>query len=113
MKARLLPLSSDYYSSINLFLFDFNFTQVSVTLYELNSDSKHLERVSIHSGWLRDIYSQFYFFKYDDALSTVLFDGFAIGQQYVDYFHYIHIPTPADSLLGLNEMIQQTLLVNQ
>jgi hypothetical protein len=92
-------------------VFDFNFTQVSVTLYELNSDSKHLERVSIHNGWLYDMYSRFNFFKYDDALSTVLFDGFAIGQQTVDYFDYKHIPVPADSLLGLNEMIQRTLLV--
>jgi hypothetical protein len=111
LKSSLLSLTSYYYTSINLFLFNFNFTQVSVTLYELNSDSTHLERVSIHNGWLYDIYSRFDFFKYDDALSTVLFDGFAIGQQSVDYFDYKDIPVPADSLLGLNEMIQQTILV--
>jgi hypothetical protein len=111
IKSYLLSLSSHYYTSVNLFFFNFNFTQVSVTLYELNDNSTHLERISIHSGWLRDTYSQFYFFKYDDALSTVLFDGFAREQQFVDYFDYKHIPVPADSLLGLNEMIQRTLLI--
>ena len=111
MKSQLQTLSSYIYSSINLFLFDFNFTQVTVTLYELNKASKHLERISIHGGWLRDVYSQFDYFKYDDALSTVLFDGFPLGQQSIDYFNYIHIPVPADSLLGLNEMVQQSLLV--
>lgn len=111
LQSQLLSLSSYSYSSINLFIFNFNFTQVTITLYELNQQSTHLERISIHSGWLRDIYSQFEFFKYEDALSTVLFDGFSLGQQSIDYFNYIHIPVPADSLLGLNEMVQQTLLV--
>jgi hypothetical protein len=111
IKSRLLPLSSYYYASINLFIFNFNFTQVSVTLYELNSDSTHLERTSIHSGWLSDLYSKFYFFKYNNALSTVLFDGLAKEQQSVDYFDNINISVPADSLLGLNEMIQHTIIV--
>ncbi|CAF3976780.1 unnamed protein product [Rotaria sp. Silwood2] len=111
IKSRLLPLSSHYYGSINLFLFDFNFTQVSLTLYQLNNESIHLERVSIHTGWLYDIYSQFYFFKYNDALSTVLFDGLPVGEHFVDYFDYLYVPLPADPLLGLNEMVQQALLV--
>lgn len=111
VKSRLLPLSTYYYSSINLFFFNFNFTEVTITLYELNKDSTHLERVSIHSGWLFDIYSQVDFIKYLDTLSTVLFDGFALGQQSVDYFNYTHIPVPADTILGLNEMIQQTILI--
>ena len=111
IKSQLETLSSYVYSSINLFLFDFNFTQVTVTLYELNKESKHLERMSIHSGWLRDTYSQFDYIKYDDALSTVLFDGFPRGQESIDYFNYFHIPVPADSVLGLNEMVQQSLLV--
>jgi hypothetical protein len=111
IKSRLLVLSSKYYSSVNLFLIDYNFTQVSVTLYELDNNSTHLERVSIHTGWLREMYSQFYFLKYDHALSTVLFDGLAVKQRFVDYFDGIQIPLPADPLLGLNEMVQETLLV--
>ena len=111
IQSQLQSFSAYVYSSINLFLFDFNFTQVTVTLYELNHQSTHLERISIHTGWLRDLYIQFDFFKYQDALSTVLFDGYALEQQYVDYFNYSHIPVPADSVLGLNEMIQQALLV--
>lgn len=111
LQSRLRSLSSYSYSSINLFVFDFHFTQVTVTLYELNHESKHLERISIHTGWLRDLYAQFHFFKYQDALSTVLFDGYALGEQSVDYFNYTHIPVPADSILALNEMVQQALLI--
>jgi hypothetical protein len=111
VKSHLLPLSSYYYSSVNLFLFNFNFTQVSVTLYELDNHSLHLERVSIHTGWLRDIYSKYYFFKYNHALSTVLFDGLSNEQHYIDYFGYNYIPVPSDPVLGLNEMIQQGVLV--
>lgn len=111
IQSELRSLSSYVYSSINLFLFDFNFTQVTVTLYELNHQSTHLERISIHTGWLRDLYVQFDFFKYQDALSTVLFDGYALGQQYVDIFNYSHVPVPADTVLGLNEMVEQAILV--
>ena len=109
--SRLRPLASQYYPSVNLFLFNFHFTQVSVTLYEFNKNSTHLERVSIHTGWLRDLYSQFPAFKYDHALSTVLFDGLSAEQSDVDYFQYRHIPVPADPLLGLNEMVQESMLV--
>ncbi|CAF3728770.1 unnamed protein product [Rotaria socialis] len=111
VKSRLLPLASYYYASINLFIFDFNFTQVTLTLYELNSHSVHLERVSIHTGWLYDIYSQFHFFKYSHALSTVVFDGLPTGQHSIDYFNYVYIPVPVDSLLGLTEMVQRSILV--
>jgi hypothetical protein len=111
VKSHLLPLSSYYYASVNLFLFDFNFTQVSITLYELNNDSLHLERMSIHTGWLRDIYSKYYFFKYNHALSTVLFDGLPKGSHFVDYFDYKYIPVPSDPILGLNEMIQEAALI--
>ncbi|CAF3795326.1 unnamed protein product [Adineta steineri] len=111
IQSRLLPLASYSYTSINLFLFDFDFTQVSITFYELNTNSTHLERVSIHTGWLRDIYSQFYSFKYDHALSTVLFDGLSAEQEFVDYFQYVTVPVPSDILLGLNEMIQESILV--
>ncbi|CAF1055496.1 unnamed protein product [Rotaria magnacalcarata] len=111
IKSRLLPLASYYYASINLFIFDFNFTQVTLTLYELNSHSTHLERVSIHTGWLYDIYSQFHFFKYSHALSTVVFDGLPTGQPSIDYFNYVYIPVPVDTLLGLTEMVQRSILV--
>ena len=111
VQSRLLPLASYYYTSVNLLLFDFNFTQVSVTLYELNGNSTHLERISIHTGWLRDIYSQFDWFKYDHALSTVLFDGLSRGPYFVDYFDYMHVPVPADPLLALTEMVQESVLV--
>ena len=111
IKSRLLPLASDYYSSVNLFLFDFNFTQISVTLYALNANSTHLERVSIHTGWLSDMYQQFNFLKYDRALSTVLFDGVSLEHNYAEFYNYSHVPVPADPILGLNEMVQQALLV--
>lgn len=111
LESRLRSLSSYSYSSINLFVFDFPFTQVTVTLYELNEHSEHLERISIHTGWLYQLYNQFDFFKYQDALSTVLFDGYALGDQSVDFFNYTHVPVPADSMLGLNEMVQQAILV--
>ncbi|CAF0872298.1 unnamed protein product [Rotaria sordida] len=111
IKSRFLPLASHYYASINLFLFDFNFTQVSLTLYILNNESIHLERSSIHTGWLYDIYSRFHFFKYNYALSTVLFDGLSVGQHFIDYFDYLYVPLPADPLLALNEMVQQALLI--
>ena len=111
LKSRLLPLSTYYYESVNLFLFDFNFTQVTLTLYQLDNHSTLLERISVHTGWLYSIYSKYQFFKYSYALSTVLFDGLSKGQQSVDYFNYTNIPVPADPLLGLNEMVQQTLLV--
>ncbi|CAF3658676.1 unnamed protein product [Rotaria sp. Silwood1] len=111
IKSRLLPLASYYYESINLFLFDFNFTQVSLTLYQLNNESIHLERVSIHTGWLYDMYSHFYFFKYNYALSTILFDSLPVEEHFVDYFDYLYVPVPSDPLLGLNEMVQQTLLI--
>ncbi|UJR31043.1 hypothetical protein I4U23_018553 [Adineta vaga] len=111
LQSRLHARATTYYSSVNLFLFDFNFTQVSITLYQLNKNSTHLERVSIHSGWLRNVYSQLYSFKYDHALSTVLFDGLSVTQSFVDYYQYFHIPVPADPLLGLNEMVQESILV--
>jgi len=111
VQSRLLPLASYYYTSVNLFIFNFNFTQVSITLYQLNNNSTHLERISIHTGWLRDIYSQFNWFKYDHALSTVLFDGLSRGQSFITYFDDIQIPVPADPLLGLNEMVQESIMV--
>ena len=111
IKSRLLPLASDYYSSVNLFLFDFNVTQISITLYALNTNSTHLERVSIHTGWLSDMYQQFSFLKYDQALSTVLFDGVSLGHNFAEFYNYSHVPVPADPMLALNEMVQQALLV--
>ncbi|CAF1143539.1 unnamed protein product [Adineta ricciae] len=110
IQSRLRSRATKSYSSVNIFLFDFNYTQVSITLYELNKNSTHLERVSIHTGWLRDLYSQFDSFKYNYALSTVLFDGLSLGQSFVDYFRYSRIPVPADPLLALTEMVQESVL---
>lgn len=109
--ARLLPLASYYYSSVNMFFFDYNFTQVTVTLYELDVNSTHLERVSIHSGWFYELYRQASSVKYQGALSTVLFDGLPAGESSVNYFDALNIPLPADPLLALNEMVQKVALV--
>ena len=111
IRFELLSRATHAYPSLDLYFFNYDFTEISITLYQLNTQSTHLERVSIHTGWLYDIYSQFDFFKYDDTLSTILFDGYARGQQTIEFFNYRNIPVPADSLLGLNEMIQQKILV--
>ena len=109
--ARLLPLASNYYPSMNMFFFDYNFTQVTLTLYELDMNSTHLERVSIHTGWLYDSYRQMDSIKYDGALSTVLFDGLPTGESSVNYFGSLNVPLPADALLALNEMVQKVALI--
>lgn len=111
IRLELLKQATYAYPSLNLYFFNYYFTEITITLYQLNTQSTHLERVSIHTGWLYDIYSQFEFFKYHDQLSTILFDGYARGQQTMEFFNYKNLPVPADSLLGLNEMIQQKILV--
>ena len=109
--SRLTPVASYYYPSVNVFLFNYNFTQITLTLYQLDTNSTHLERVSIHTGWLYDLYKQIDSFKYERALSTVLFDGLSTQENYVHYFDSFSLPLPSDPLLALNEMIQQDLMV--
>jgi hypothetical protein len=110
MISRLRLLPSFHYASVNLFVFTYPFTQVSLTIYVLDNNSTNIERVSIRTGWLYELYERFSSFKYDRALSTALFDGVWLEENFLDYFDLISIPLPSDPLLAMNEMVQQTLM---
>lgn len=107
----LLPYATFFYSSINLFIFDLEFTQISLTLYKFDRNSTHLERTSTRTGWFFDLYQQISSIKYQGALSTVHFDGAPLQEHYVHYFDSIRIPLPADPILALNEMSERDLII--